>query len=746
MPEVLRESQARILSYTGGKMGISAVPGSGKTWTLSRLAAKLISTAELQPDQEVLVVTFSNSAADNFSTRIGQLLRQSGVLSGLGYHVRTLHGLANDIIHQRPELAGLTNDYQILDQTETDAILTHSVDAWLKLNPHFFDDLLLPSFISPDSKEHTKKADELLSSLIKSVGLAFIRTAKDLRITPVDITKKLKDYPMDTSLLQMGLALYQDYQAALNYRGAIDFDDLIWLAYQCLENDPDLVSLLRHRWPYILEDEAQDSSVLQEKILRQLVGADGNWVRVGDPNQAIYASFTTANPNLLKRFLEEPDVVKEDLPESGRSCQSIIDLANSMIDWVQFEHPNREVRDALTPPYIQPTKPGDPQPNPPDEPGAVEFVNWQMSDQAELDFLVEHVQAWLEENPESTVVVLAFNNKRVGDIADRLRKAKLPVVDSLINLSVSTRNSAKVVSQILEIILTPTDSEKLSTAYKIWRRKAKDRPEIWLKIKECAKIIKSFYFVEDFLYPYSESEWSKKSDYLTNDVINELSAFRKTVQGWHQATKLPPDQLILSIAQELNFDNNELATIQKFALLIRNIQEMHPDWDLSLLSNELTKISDNLRKFESLTEEDAEGFDPQAHKGQVVVATMHKAKGLEWDKVFLSSANNYDYPSGEEGEAYRAETYYLRDNLNLQAEALAQLKNLAEGLPIIDFRLGAYSLDDRNEVIRERLRLFYVGITRARRSLIVSYNTGRSKNNKEALVCTALRNRMKLGG
>ena len=83
MPEVLRESQARILSYPGGKMGISAVPGSGKTWTLSRLAAKLITTAELQPDQEVLVVTFSNSAADNFSTRIGQLLRQSGVLCGL---------------------------------------------------------------------------------------------------------------------------------------------------------------------------------------------------------------------------------------------------------------------------------------------------------------------------------------------------------------------------------------------------------------------------------------------------------------------------------------------------------------------------------------------------------------------------------------------------------------------------------------------------------------------------------------
>jgi len=746
MPEVLRESQARILSYSGGKMGISAVPGSGKTWTLSRLAAKLISTAGLQPDQEVLVVTFSNSAVDNFSTRIGQLLRQSGVLSGLGYHVRTLHGLANDIIHQRPELAGLTNDYQILDQTEADAILTHTVDAWLKLNPHFFDDLLAPGYISLDTHEPTHKAAENIPGLVKSVGLAFIRTAKDLRLTPAEITNSLRDYPMDTSLLQMGLALYQDYEAALNYRGAIDFDDLIWLAYQCLENDPDLVALLRHRWPYILEDEAQDSSVLQEKILRQLVGTDGNWVRVGDPNQAIYASFTTANPNLLKRFLAEPDVRKEDLPESGRSCQSIIDLANSMIDWVQYEHPNREVRDALTPPYIQPTKPGDPQPNPPDEPGAVEFVNWQMSDQAELDFLVERVQSWLEKNPESTVVVLAFLNDRVAKIADALRNANIPVVDSLMNLPDPTRLSAGAIANIFESLLNPDNPKKLAVTFKVWKRKFREDQAAWDQIEAGARLIQGCPALENYLYPQEGVEWLENlKGQHPDEILTDLAAFREVVRRWHQAALLTPDQLILAVAQDLELDAVELATIHKIALLIRNLQDMHPEWSLEDLNSELVDISKNLRRFENLSN-DAEGFDPQAYKGQVVVATMHKAKGLEWDKVFLSSANNYDYPSGEEGEAYRAETYYLRDNLNLQAEALAQLKNLAEGLPIIDFRLGAYSPDDRNEVIRERLRLFYVGITRARRSLTVSYNTGRLKNNKEALVCTALRNRMNLGG
>jgi len=198
------------------------------------------------------------------------------------------------------------------------------------------------------------------------------------------------------------------------------------------------------------------------------------------------------------------------------------------------------------------------------------------------------------------------------------------------------------------------------------------------------------------------------------------------------------DQLILAVAQDLELDPVELATTHKIALLVRNLQDMHPEWSLEDLNAELKDISKNLRRFENLSDE-VEGFDPQAHPGEVVVATLHKAKGLEWDKVFLSSANNYDFPAGEEGESYRSEPYYLKNNLNLQAEALAQLRNLADGLPIIDFRLGAYSIDDRNEVIRERLRLFYVGITRTRLSLTVSFNTGKMKNNKEALVCTALR-------
>ena len=120
---VLRQSQAKVLSYRSGFMGISAVPGSGKTFTLSNLAAKLLLTADIQPEQEILVVTLTNSAADNFSHRIGSLAREYGLLEGYGYRVRTLHGLAVDIIHQRPELAGLGNDFRIIEKEDADTIL-----------------------------------------------------------------------------------------------------------------------------------------------------------------------------------------------------------------------------------------------------------------------------------------------------------------------------------------------------------------------------------------------------------------------------------------------------------------------------------------------------------------------------------------------------------------------------------------------------------------------------------------------
>ena len=104
----LRPAQQEILRYKSGRLGVSAVPGSGKTFTLSLLAAQLVQRlAGSGPidNREVLVVTFTNAAVENFRASINQFIQSKRLLPG-GFRVRTLHSLAHDIVRERPGSGG----------------------------------------------------------------------------------------------------------------------------------------------------------------------------------------------------------------------------------------------------------------------------------------------------------------------------------------------------------------------------------------------------------------------------------------------------------------------------------------------------------------------------------------------------------------------------------------------------------------------------------------------------------------
>ena len=310
-----RPHQEEILEYTRGTMGISAVPGSGKTWTLSALAAQLITEGYLDEGQEVLIVTLTNSAVDNFSSRINVFLQAGDYFPLIPpYRIRTLHGLAHDIVRERPDLVGLDSNFSIIDEREADKILSDIAKAWLRAKPS----TLIP-YLSPDIDQNRLNwlQRDHLPDLLKSITYAFNRTAKDLQLSPRDVWTRLEQLPLSLPLAEMGADMYTEYERALAYRGVVDFDDLIRNALQALNTDPNLLERLQYRWPYILEDEAQDSNRLQEEILRILAGEAKNWVRVGDPNQAIFESFTTANPRYLRDFMKKCESPRE-LPNSGR--------------------------------------------------------------------------------------------------------------------------------------------------------------------------------------------------------------------------------------------------------------------------------------------------------------------------------------------------------------------------------------------------------------------------------------------
>jgi len=724
----LRPSQKQILAYRGGWMGISAVPGSGKTFTLSRLAADILIRGELDASQEVLIVTLVNSAVDNFSTRIAGFLADRNRLPGWGYRVRTLHGLAHDIVRERPESVGLAEDFQIIDESEASRILNEVSAAWLRSN---FD--LAAGYLKDDLEE--SKLDwvrrEKLPELIQSVALASIRYAKDREMTPEALRLHLDELPMPLHLAEMGWALYADYQRALHYRGAVDFDDLIRLALLALKLDDGLVERLRHLWPYILEDEAQDSSRLQEEILRRLSGPGGNWVRVGDPNQAIYETFTTANPEYLLRFRQEPGVLRRDLPESGRSMPAIIDLANHLIQWSQHLDPQDPLHRALALPEIQPTGLDDPQPNPADQPEKIVLYAKRLEAAEEIRLVGQSIENWLKEeaNRQLTVAVLAPRNVRGYEVVDELRRRGIEVVDSLLNSTSATRAAASALSEILRWLAEPHTPGKLSKAYRAWRKSAPSGAESKALVERAARELGALRQVEDFIAPRPENDWLENTRLAQTEpqVYAELAQFAGLARRWQAAVMLPVDQLVLTLAQDIFTTPEDLAVAHKMASLIRQRADSHPDWQIDLLSDEVGAIARNERKFIGFSDEDS-NFNPDNFKGKVVVATMHKAKGLEWDRVYLLSANNYDFPSGDLGDRFISEKWFIRDDLNLEAEALAQLKAALSTDEYDFYEEGLASAASRVEYARERLRLLFVGITRARRELVITWNGGRDGN------------------
>lgn len=789
---VPRAAQARILGYQRGRLGISAVPGSGKTQTLSHLAARLV--RELTENgalatvgsgalesQEVLIVTFSNSGVENFRNRIGRILREEyDLLPGVGYRVRTLHALANDIVRMRPALVGLADDFLIADERTAGQVLDEALHHQLTLAPDALNPYLSANV---DDRRVMWIKRERWPDLARDLTATFIRRAKDMELTPADLRARLGtlEGAVDT-LLRLGLDVFEAYQRGLQVRNMVDFDDLIRLALLALRLDADFLQRLRRRWPFILEDEAQDSSELQEKMLRLLTNTgddlpvppaagapllanDGNWVRVGDPNQAINTTFTTADPIHLRRFLTEPGSIRHDLPDSGRSARPIIDLANYLVDWTATSHPEPWLRQhAFLRQSIRPTPPGDPQPNPT---ASFSYLDDRMhSPDEELLLVADSLQRWLPGHRDQTVAVLVPENERGYKLAEVLKFRQIEH-ELLLRSTAATRNVSHKLERVVRFLAAPDQRPVLADVYEhVWWPRGPNQPPgaqppaetgtqtvhepapayeaeaaeeaaaapapggplplsplPYALAQDVSRDLRRVSNVEDFLYPGPSIDWLANYPLATDqpDVATDLANFRAAVRRWLEGIVLPIDQLVLTLGNELFTEATDLALTHKLAIVLAGLASVDRNLRLAELADELAKIANNERRFLGFDTADL-GYEPR--RGTVTIATMHQAKGLEWDRVYLMALNNYSFPSGQPHDSFRAEPWFVRNELNLEAETLARLEALLAGQPA-QYREGEASRQARLAYAAERLRLFYVAITRARQDLIITWNYGR---------------------
>lgn len=734
----LRPEQEAIAAYAGGLLRVSAVPGSGKTQTLAALVARLLKDGRVPPEGEILIVTFTNSAVDNIRARVRGLLTEQGALGDVGYRVVTLHGLAYLIIRERPDLAGTDPDFAMDDEGGGQQTLPEAV-RWYRAR----NDAYWRSFIANDTAARSRdKAEKGWANDTEKLARDVIRQAKNLRWSSARLKAVLEAQREPLSpFLTMGAALYARYEELLRDAGRLDFDDLIVRAVLALDNDEAFRQRLGRRFAFILEDEAQDSTPLQEEILSRLSRDHGNWARVGDPNQAIMTTFTASSVRFFREeFPRRPGVRDLPLSVSGRSAPAIIALANRLAAWSEGAHPEIEVRaralSAQT--LIQPTDENDPQRNPPDQPGAIQAIAFP-DEETQAKRVAEGALEYVRQNPDRTCATLAPTNRfgqLIVDAFEGLLKPGEPTrYEDHLNNSVGVRNVADVLASAVAVCASPQRGQGLSDLRKALRALADGAPR---KPKnDHVDTLLHSALVERLLFPSPLGEPPLPGKVpVTEPELREISALSRRAAKWVRASALPIDQLLLTIAHDTLTEEADLAIAHSLAVTARREAAQNPVWDLPQLSAQLTDIARNKQRYlsRSLLES---GFVPRP--GIITVTTLHKAKGLEWDRVYLTCLDANEFPHDADAQ-FRGEAWYLGGR-DPALEARVQLEEIATALregrePALDAR--ALARAGRIEYIAERLRLLYVGVTRARRELRLSYASERGQGRGRNVPALAL--------
>lgn len=301
----LDDSQRIAAHHEGGPALVEAGPGTGKTRTLIGRIERLL---EMGVDpRSILVMTFSNKAAREIKERIARTIPAANEL-----WAGTFHAFGLELLRQHAARAGLQEPVRIVDPA----------DALERLES------LLPSL---ELHYYLRLSDPL--AMIQPI-LGAISRAKDELCTPEQYAalaaQMLAD--ADTSETRETAAraaevarVYACYEAMLRELGAVDFGDLIWRAIELLEDNDDLLAMVRAQFPHVLVDEYQDVNRASSRLLKLIAGEGRHLWVVGDVRQSIYR-FRGASPGNMRLFAKDfSGATVLPLQYNYRSGQQIVD-------------------------------------------------------------------------------------------------------------------------------------------------------------------------------------------------------------------------------------------------------------------------------------------------------------------------------------------------------------------------------------------------------------------------------------
>ncbi|MDJ0713553.1 MAG: ATP-dependent helicase [Prochloraceae cyanobacterium] len=714
----LRSGQKSLAEWRSGQMAVSAVPGAGKSHSLSVAAAIAIARHQLHPKKQLVVVTYTRSAAASIKSKIRDRLKDLLLPPG-GFVVHTLHGLALNIASRHPDLSQLNLDTAtLITPTTNHRIIRSCVEKWIATTPSKYKILLEGRQFDGEETERLRRQSVLRTEILPQLAHIVIREAKSSGLLPEDVWELSQKTNDEYEILAIGAQLYQQYQKLTVDRDLIDYDDMILGALRVLE-DLHIRQLWQKQVFAVFEDEAQDSSPLQEKLLRTLAtdannpDASPNLVRVGDPNQAINSTFTPADPIYFNWFCEicSDRGRLSTMDMAGRSSQIIIDAANFMLRWVNQQERGgdgergRGGDSAIEMPFrvqdILPVDPDDPQPdaNPKPEGRGLEIYNpYDVYHTVEL--IKKRAIELLKENPDRNAAILVRENRQGRFLAEQL--AILPREHSINVYEVGeVERHSHIPEEILKLIQfldRPHSPDYLKAALEILEKRS-------LIATQDLNALATY--PEKFLYPTPIDPPQKP---------HVKQASRYCCSLLRARIELPHYQLITFLGMTLKYTGSELATVEKLAERI--YRQIIGNTSLKSIIAALEEIVSSER-FEGVAE-DAD--DRYTHPKQITIITMHKAKGLDWDYVFIPFLHEDILP----GKPWVPNAAKFLGDFTLSEVARAQIRTAVH----TQYQTGEnyksipQPTDAWEEAAKlkkaEEFRLLYVAMTRAKRLLWIS--------------------------
>jgi DNA helicase-2/ATP-dependent DNA helicase PcrA len=289
----LNGPQREAVTFGEGPLLILAGAGSGKTRALTHRIAWLLATGRARPNQ-ILAITFTNKAADEMRERVSSLV--GGVSRRMW--VMTFHAACARLLRMEAERLGYTSRFTIYDEADSLRMLKRCLEA-----------------LEVDTKRYPPRAVR-----------ARISEAKN-QLIDAESYQETAGGPFE-EMIGQGYRLYERRMLDAN---SMDFDDLLMRTVNVLELFEDVRRRYRERFRWVLVDEYQDTNHAQYRLLQLLCGEDGNLSVVGDDSQSIYGFRQADIRNILEFDRDFPDAHVVKLEQNYRSTETILDAANAVI-------------------------------------------------------------------------------------------------------------------------------------------------------------------------------------------------------------------------------------------------------------------------------------------------------------------------------------------------------------------------------------------------------------------------------